>query len=208
MLKLDNFIVIEGMCQSGKTTLARRLVDELSQQEHTVFYNHGALTYTTVGRAFTEVIDEMSIALSTSYYLADLVQDSTRNLLPKLQANQVVIQDRYAKSIITYRRAFSQLTGDYLEIQPVVDLYLELELLIQPKLELFCLPPLDVIRGRMEKARETTVHRFYLDNPDFLELVYNQNRQSAVTSEHAICVDTTNPLNVDRAIDKVKALVC
>lgn len=207
MLREKNFVVLEGMCQSGKTSLAKRLEAELAQAGQTVFYNHGALTYTETGQAFAKNIDQMSIAFSTSFYLADLVQNTQRGILPRLHENQIIIQDRYVNSILTYRRAYSALTGEYLDTQPVVDLYLTLGLLIQPGLELFCLPPVEIIRERLNKARQTSVHDFYLENPKFIDLVYNQIKHMADQSPQAICVNTNDPANVEAAITHVKRLL-
>ncbi len=46
----NNFIVFEGICGSGKTTLCNRLVDKLKLYGIDAVYNHGALTYTDIGR--------------------------------------------------------------------------------------------------------------------------------------------------------------
>ncbi len=69
-----NFIVLEGICCSGKTTLAKRLLGELSN--YSTFYNHGAMTYSKLGREFYEKVENLDVPISALYYYADLICDS------------------------------------------------------------------------------------------------------------------------------------
>ena len=51
---MNNFIVFEGICCSGKTTTCKLLIEKINELGFEAVYNHGAMTYTDLGKKFKE----------------------------------------------------------------------------------------------------------------------------------------------------------
>ena len=66
---MNNFIVFEGICCSGKTTTCKLLGEKLNELGYESIYNHGAMTYTDVGREFKEVTSKKDLPISVVMYL-------------------------------------------------------------------------------------------------------------------------------------------
>lgn len=47
---MNNFIVFEGICCSGKTTTCQKLSEKINELKLKPVYNHGAMTYTEIGK--------------------------------------------------------------------------------------------------------------------------------------------------------------
>lgn len=81
-------IAIEGICCSGKTTMTQLLAERLTLKGYNSIYNHGAMTYTPVGREFYEITANKNFGITTSFYLIDLIiniQTYIRPLIEKIQ---------------------------------------------------------------------------------------------------------------------------
>lgn len=187
---INNFVVVEGICCSGKTTLCNLIISELKKLSKKAMYNHGALTYSTIGKKFSEFIDDLSVPFSTLFYFTDLMHNTKSTIIPNLQNNTIVVQDRYIESIATYKSAYGQLTGSNMEVYPAVEVLIDMGLLIKPSFQIFCIPSLEVIQLRMKNAEKTWVHDFYKENPKFLEYVYNKVYYAALSNKDSIIVDT------------------
>ena len=48
----NNFIVFEGICCSGKTTLCNNLSEKIKEMGYQPIYNHGAMIYKDIGIEF------------------------------------------------------------------------------------------------------------------------------------------------------------
>jgi len=186
-------IVFEGVCGVGKTTVARQLIDRLSAMGLQSIYNHGACTYTELGRRFHQLTEDMSVPFSTAFYLADLVQDTVRQIKPWLERGLYVIQDRYADSIIAYRRAWGRQSGESMDPSPVIDLYTELDLLEVPELTVWFQAPRQVLLGRLAVARPTSVHKRYLEDPVFLDLVQEEFERLTRAKDRWLTLSTVSP---------------
>lgn len=52
---MNNFIVFEGICCSGKTTTCKLLSERINELGYETVYNHGAMTYTDLGKKFKKI---------------------------------------------------------------------------------------------------------------------------------------------------------
>lgn len=197
-MKTNNlpFIVFEGMCCSGKTTAIADF-NTFLQAKGTVgtFCNKGVFTKTEIGRSFSANLGKMSIGFSTVFYLADLLQDTISNIKPALDQGKWVLQDRYIGSIAAYRKAYGQYKEEYLDFSAAVEIYYKNKLLLRPRLEVYCIPPLETLVERMQVARENAIHQYYLGNPEFMRLVYDATKEAALANPNAIVLDTSKKLN-------------
>ena len=65
----NNFIVFEGICCSGKTTLCNNLSEKIKEMGYQPIYNHGAMTYTDIGREFKKLLGKKDMTITTLYFL-------------------------------------------------------------------------------------------------------------------------------------------
>ena len=55
---MNNFIVFEGICCSGKTTTCNVLSEKINEMGYQAIYNHGAMTYTDIGKEFKKTTEK------------------------------------------------------------------------------------------------------------------------------------------------------
>ena len=55
----------------------------------------------------------------------------------------------------------------------------------------------------MAQSKESPVHDFYRDNPEFFKIVYNELVNKANKLEDNIIIDTSSDLSVEQGIDKI-----
>ena len=117
--------------------------------------------------------------------------------------NTIVLQDRYFDAITTYIKAY----GDYIKtdynIYDIPKAFVENDILIEPSLSVFCIPQFEIIKERMAQSKESPVHDFYRDNPEFFKIVYNELVNKANELEDNIIIDTSSDLSVEQGIDKI-----
>lgn len=201
---MNNFIVFEGICCSGKTTTCGLLSEKINKLGYEAIYNHGAMTYTTLGKKFKENLGKKDMPITVSYFFTDLIINTKNIIRPYLEKNNtIVLQDRYFDAITTYIKAY----GDYIKsdynIYDIPQALIENDILIKPSLSIFCIPPFETIKERMDQSKESPVHNFYRDNPEFLRIVYNELLSKANESKENIIIDTSSDLSVEQGINNI-----
>lgn len=191
-------IVLEGVCGSGKSTAARYILQELQDHGHDAVYNHGASTYTETGRRFRELTRSLPAELSCAYYVADLLQDTLRQIRPRLDAGITVVQDRYIHSITSYVVARSQRSERPLDIRPVIDLYTELGLFEIPAVTIWCKAPRDLIVTRLSAAEPSRMHRQFTEDPMFIDQVQAGFEHVLPGDSRSIAVETHLPGELEK----------
>lgn len=108
MKKRGVFVCIEGLDASGKTTQSRLLVKTLQEKGFKAVYttepSHGKIgrlirTHVLLGKS------RLSVALEALLFAADRVDHVEREVLPALQAQKIIVSDRYLYSSLAYQGA-------------------------------------------------------------------------------------------------------
>ncbi len=198
-------IAIEGICCSGKTTITQLLAERLILKGYNAIYNHGAMTYTPVGREFYEITTNKNFGITTSFYLIDLIINIQTHIRPLIEENSknVVLQDRYFDSITTYANAYGTYFGEDCNIYRIPDVLFKAKIAMNAQLRVFCMPPYDVIKLRMTNSKDSKVHSFYRNHPDFLQIAYNELLYVAKNTEDGIIVDTSNNDSIENALSTI-----
>ena len=55
----------------------------------------------------------------------------------------------------------------------------------------------------MAQSKESPVHDFYRDNPEFFKIVYNELVSKANESEENVIIDTSSDLSVEQGIKRI-----
>ena len=201
---MNNFIVFEGICCSGKTTTCKLLKEKINELGYDAIYNHGAMTYTDLGKKFKENLGKKDMTITVSYFFTDLIINTKNIIRPYLEKNDtIVLQDRYFDAITTYIKAY----GDYIEsdynIYDISKAFVENDILVKPSLSVFCIPPFEIIKERMAQSKKSPVHDFYRDNPEFFRIVYNELIIKANESKENIIIDTSSNSSVEQGINEI-----
>lgn len=201
---MNNFIVFEGICCSGKTTTCKLLKEKINELGYDAIYNHGAMTYTDLGKKFKENLGKKDMTITVSYFFTDLIINTKNIIRPYLEKNDtIVLQDRYFDAITTYIKAY----GDYIEsdynIYDISKAFVENDILVKPSLSVFCIPPFEIIMERMAQSKKSPVHDFYRDNPKFFRIVYNELIIKANESKENIIIDTSSNSSVEQGINEI-----
>lgn len=200
------FIVFEGICCSGKTTLCSRLKADFEEKGLTCIYNHGAMTYTKIGREFYNITSTMAPNVGSIYYFLDLIINTRDFILPTLNgSNVIILQDRYYDAITTYAYAYGSYFNENNNIYRVAEVLLGEGYLIRPSIQVFCIPTYNVIVERMKNSKQTKVHDFYKRYPGFLKTVYDELKQKAENTSNAIIIDTASESSIIMGIQKINS---
>lgn len=179
---MKNFVVVEGLSGSGKSTISDKIISYLQKENIPCIYNHGACTDTDFGYTLKSYmkknkIDYKTANQVTSYFIADIVQDTINNIKPNLE-KVTVVQDRYIDSIISYYNFVGKITNQDLDIMEVMNLYQQLDLLLNPAINILCIAEPKIILERLINRTETgkvsSIHKQYIDNPSLIELHQNE----------------------------------
>ena len=197
---MENFIVVEGICCSGKSTFCANLQESLNHISIDSFYNHGAFTYTDSGKAFRQDAEEKDFTIATSYYLSDLIISTQNTIKPKINSHITVIQDRYSDSIATFISAYGQYVNKNCNIDRVILELQKNELLLTPMITIYCLPSFDTITERMINSKNSLIHNYYRNHPDFLKIVYEEIIKKIKNSENSFIVETDSRTNTNEMI--------
>jgi dTMP kinase len=97
-------IAIEGIDGSGKTTIARHLVNFLKRKGYdaVLFREPSDSEY---GRILRETKKRLNPEEELELFLLDREEDVRRNITPALKAGKIVVMDRYYLSNIAYQSA-------------------------------------------------------------------------------------------------------
>lgn len=198
-------IAIEGICCSGKTTITRLLAERLTIKGYNSIYNHGAMTYTPIGREFYEITANKNFGITTSFYIVDLIINIQTHIRPMIEENSrnVVLQDRYFDSITTYANAYGIYSKEDCDIYRIPEVLFGTNIVMNAQLKVFCIPPYDVIELRMINSKDSKVHSFYRNHPEFLHIAYNELLHIAKNTEDGIIVDTSNNDSVENALNEI-----
>lgn len=106
------FIVLEGPDGVGKTFLANRLADKISET-----YKKGVVvahepTGSLLGELAVKEAKSGNPLLAASLFISDRIQHSLNQILPALREDKVVICDRWNASTVVYQ---GHLTGEIVE---------------------------------------------------------------------------------------------
>lgn len=198
-------IAIEGICCSGKTTLTQLLGERLILKGYNSIYNHGAMTYTPIGREFYETTVNKNFGITTAFYLIDLIINIQTYIHPLIEENpkNIVLQDRYFDSITTYANAHGSYFGEDCDIYRIPDVLIETNIAMSAQLKVFCIPPFDIIKSRMNNSKGSKIHSFYRNHPDFLQIAYDELLHVAKNTKGGVIVDTSNIDSVEKALNTI-----
>ena len=201
---MNNFIVFEGICCSGKTTTCQKLSEKINELKLKPVYNHGAMTYTEIGKKFKKILGVKDNPIIVSYFLTDLIINTQEVIKPLLEdSNTIVLQDRYYDAITTYINAYGKYSNSDYNIYDIPNALMQKDLLVKPSIEVFCIPPFEIIKERMEKSKDSPVHDYYRKNPKFLRIVYDELENKAKEYDNSIIIDTSSDISVNKGIEKI-----
>ena len=201
---MNNFIVFEGICCSGKTTTCRKLSEKVAELNFKPVYNHGAMTYTEIGKNFKKILGVKDNPITVSYFLTDLIINTQEVIKPLLKdTNTVVLQDRYYDAITTYINAYGKYSKNDYNIYDIPEVLIQNGFFIKPSIKVFCIPPFEIIRERMKESKDSPVHDYYKKNPEFLRIVYDELKNKAKESNNSVIIDTSSDISVDNGIEKI-----
>lgn len=201
---MNNFIVFEGICCSGKTTTCQKLSEKINELKLKPVYNHGAMTYTEIGKKFKKILGVKDNPITVSYFLTDLIINTQEVIKPLLEdSNTIVLQDRYYDAITTYINAYGKYSNSDYNIYDIPNALMQKNLLVKPSIEVFCIPPFEIIKERMEKSKDSPVHDYYRKNPKFLRIVYDELENKAKEYDNSIIIDTSSDISVNKGIEKI-----
>lgn len=201
---MNNFIVFEGICCSGKTTICELLSEKITELGLEPVYNHGAMTYTDLGKKFKENLGKKDMPITVSYFFTDLIINTKNIIRPYLsKKNTIVLQDRYFDAITTYIKAYGDYVKSDYNIYDIPKALVENDILVKPSLRVFCIPPFKVIIDRMSKSKISPVHDYYRENAEFHKLVYDELVYKAKELSDAIIIDTSSDDSVQSGIEKI-----
>ena len=201
---MNNFIVFEGICCSGKTTTCQKLSEKINELKLKPVYNHGAMTYTEIGKKFKKILGVKDNPITVSYFLTDLIINTQEVIKPLLEdSNTIVLQDRYYDAITTYINAYGKYSNSDYNIYDIPNALMQKDLLVKPSIEVFCITPFEIIKERMEKSKDSPVHDYYRKNPKFLRIVYDELENKAKEYDNSIIIDTSSDISVNKGIEKI-----
>ena len=104
---MGKFITIEGPEGSGKTTVAKRLVEKLTEEGYQVVYTREPGGVTIAERIRDIILDVNNTNLDPRsealLYAASRRQHLVEKVLPALESGKIVICDRFVDSSLAYQ---------------------------------------------------------------------------------------------------------
>lgn len=167
MISEKNFILFEGVCKTGKTSVCKKL-----SEERKGVYNKGVYAKTSNG----EFLKKESIFgnnYSDMFFLTDLIIDTKNIIKPHLSKNDLVFQDRYYHSISAFSTFYSKKNKEDYRIDIVINKLKEDNILLSPKRILYFYSEMDVLIDRLN-AEPSDLHNLYLREPSILQGVIDE----------------------------------
>lgn len=199
---MKNFVVIEGVCCSGKTTFCNLLQESLNKLGWCTYYNHGAFTDTDIGNNFKLQSKNMNWNIGAVYYLGDLILNTQQIIRPMLRET-IVLQDRYTDSISSFVAAYGKYSNDCCNIDSVMSHLQESNMLLTPIITVYCVPSLDTVMERMKYGRHNDIHDYYRKNPAFLKLLYEDMVERSQNTKNCLIVQTDSAKSINEAINEI-----
>ena len=109
----------------------------------------------------------------------------------------------YKIAITTYINAYGKYSNSDYNIYDIPNALMQKDLLVKPSIEVFCIPPFEIIKERMEKSKDSPVHDYYRKNPKFLRIVYDELENKAKEYDNSIIIDTSSDISVNKGIEKI-----
>ena len=165
------FISLEGPDGSGKSTAAKKIVPQLQQ----LSTQEVVLTREPGGSAIAEQLRDIILDVHNSamdartealLYAAQRRQHIVDVILPALQANKIVLSDRYIDSSVAYQGA-----GRQLGMQEICQLNLFATQKLLPQLTLYFDIPPAVGLKRIQQKRAQAADRLEKEQLDFHQRV-------------------------------------
>ncbi len=97
-------IAVEGIDGSGKTTVAKRIVERLKNLGYNAVYLQEP-THGKYGRRIRESGRRYDAEEEMKLFLLDRMEDVEKNIIPALKSGKIVVMDRYYYSNIAYQSA-------------------------------------------------------------------------------------------------------
>ncbi len=196
-------LAVEGTCCSGKSTFCNNLISNLNSVGMDAYYNHGAFTYTDIGKEFKLLSQNMDCPIGTSFYISDLIINTQNIIKPLINNNHVIIQDRYYDSIATYIAAYGKHISKNYNIDSLINRLKENDILMIPTITIYCIPPFEVIIKRLQNSKNSLIHNFYRQNLDFFRLVYEENVICSNINNNSLVVDTSSSKSIEKSINEI-----
>ncbi len=188
------FAVFESVCKCGKTTIATKLTEALKTLNMPVLHKRGALSASKFSKKYN-ALNIKSLEYSSAFYWADAIFN-TQNTISAMLRKEIVIQERYDLSIVSYREA-NGLIGDFLLLEE----YLERGLLINPDLTVFLKAKPDVVFERIIYGEDTSAADLeFLDNSEKLLSMQNIILSYIKKLERNYISIETDKVSVDGAV--------
>lgn len=196
-------LAVEGICCSGKSTFCNNLISKLNSFGLDAYYNHGAFTYTDIGKEFKLLSQNMDCPIGTSFYICDLIINTQNIIKPLINNNHVIIQDRYYDSIATYIAAYGKHISKNYNIDSLINRLKENDILMIPTITIYCIPPFEVVIKRLQNSKNSLIHNFYRQNLDFFRLVYEENVIRSNINNNSLVVDTSSSKSIEKSINEI-----
>lgn len=166
-----NFIVFEGICKVGKTTLARQIGD-LNPSN---IYCHGNFSNSERGQQFRSFNERnFPFCILDVLYVSDLLLHTNETIKPALKQSSTIIQDRYVDSLIAFSRAYSWYFNEKIpNIEEIIQYYIKKEIILLPNLIVYVEANYNTLIERL-KLNNSFLHEFYLNNTSFLKRVIEE----------------------------------
>lgn len=203
---MKRFIVVEGVCCSGKSTFCQFLQTHCDQIGVSAYYNHGAFTDTSTGRLLRKESEKKDYLLGASYYLSDLIINTQQVIKPALKSN-IVIQDRYCDSISTFISAYGKCKNIDCNIDKMITELQNQQILLKPALTIYCVPAFETVIQRMSKSKHNLMHDYYSKNIKFLKSVYDENLNQACKTENVVIIKTDSFDEIENKIKPITQLI-
>ena len=117
-IRRARFITFEGIDGSGKSTQLSLLADELRRRDHDVVTTRepgGTPLGTRLRRALLDIDEQIDPLAELLLYAADRAQHVRTLIRPALDANKIVLSDRYADATLAYQGAGRALPAETIE---------------------------------------------------------------------------------------------
>jgi len=147
MSKRGVFICIEGIDASGKTTHARRLVENLRRKGFDAVYTTEPTSGEIGNLIKTHILkspQRVSSMIEALLFAADRIEHIENMIKPALQEGKIVISDRYVYSSLAYQGA------DGLDLKWIEEIN---KFAIQPDLAIYIDIPAEVVFERLKREK-------------------------------------------------------